>query len=118
MNTPSRTRVNGDASAGLAVSGGSATSEASQPTHALLQAPGGATAEVKNVKAEPAAAPVRPEKAMGEPDENPAIPRDKYHNRGGLYGLVDGKRVPIDEDGKPLPLDADGFPLKPDADSK
>ncbi|MGE4244282.1 hypothetical protein [Ramlibacter sp.] len=47
--------------------------------------------------------PAKPEKARSEPDVNPAIPRDEHHLQGGLYVLVDGQRVPCDENGKPLP---------------
>jgi hypothetical protein len=100
MNT--RTQVNNDTSS-QPTAAGAAT--ASSP------APAAATTE----QAAPAQ---RPEKALSEPDENPAIPRDKYHGKGGSYALVDGKRVPVDDEGKPLPLDVNGDPIRPDAKKK
>lgn len=51
----------------------------------------------------PPAPAAKPEKAVSEPDETPAIPRDEFHGHGGAYALVGGKRVPIDDQGKPLP---------------
>lgn len=51
--------------------------------------------------ADPAAK--KPEPAFTPPQKNPAVPRDEFHGQGGMYALVNGKRVPADEDGKPLP---------------
>jgi hypothetical protein len=41
--------------------------------------------------------------AVQPKQKNPALPYDKHHGEGGLYAVVDGKRVAVDEDGKPQP---------------
>ncbi len=50
-------------------------------------------------------APEKPkhEPAFTPPQENPAVPRDEHHGKGGVYVMVDGKRVPADDEGSPLP---------------
>ncbi len=52
-----------------------------------------------------AVVPVAPkhEPAFTPPQDNPVVPYDEHHGKGGCYALVDGKRVPADDDGKPLP---------------
>jgi hypothetical protein len=54
-----------------------------------------------------AVVPVQPkhEPAFTPPQETPATPRDEHHGKGGMYALVDGKRVPADDEGNPLPAD-------------
>lgn len=37
------------------------------------------------------------------PQDNPATPRDEHHGKGGMYLMVDGKRVPANDKGEPLP---------------
>jgi hypothetical protein len=43
------------------------------------------------------------EPAFTPPQDAPAVPRDEHHGKGGMYVMVDGKRVPADDDGNPLP---------------
>ncbi len=39
----------------------------------------------------------------------PVTPADEHHGRGGLYAVIDGVRLPCDEQGQPL-----GAELSPD----
>lgn len=43
------------------------------------------------------------EPAFTPPQAKPAVPRDEHHGKGGVFALIDGKRVPVDADGKPIP---------------
>jgi hypothetical protein len=75
-------------------------------------APVAATAPAEKAK-EPHKESHKPAPATVPPQENPAVPYDAFHGHGGRFALVDGKRVPIDDEDKPLPLDKDGKPVRP-----
>ncbi|MCA0213077.1 MAG: hypothetical protein LCH79_07875 [Proteobacteria bacterium] len=62
-----------------------------------------AQAPAPSPAAAPAAVEKKPEPAFTPPPKNPPVPRDKFHGHGGMFALVNGKRVPIGDDGKPLP---------------
>lgn len=65
------------------------------------QLSGGAVVPAQ-AKSEPTATP-KHEPAVTPPQDNPAVPYDKHHGKGGCYALVNGKRIPADDQGKPLP---------------
>jgi hypothetical protein len=60
----------------------------------MTQAGAATEAPAAKDKAEPAVVP---------PADNPATPRDEFHGFGGMFVMLDGKRVPCDDAGKPLP---------------
>jgi hypothetical protein len=46
----------------------------------------------------------------------PAVAKaDRYQGHGGRFVIVDGQRVPADDEGNPLPLDGDGNVIEPKA---
>ncbi len=86
-------QVNGDDTGSHALNGGT-------------QAPASRSESASSTTvAAPAQQPekARHEPAFTPPQDNPAVPRDEHHGKGGMYALVDGKRVPADNDGNPLP---------------
>ena len=96
-------QMNGDTSGATAMTGGAGNQAETADT-------GAATSEVKAETKASAAPGQAPEKRKHEPaftppQEEPAIPRDEFHGKGGIYALVDGKRVPCDDAGVPLPAE-------------
>lgn len=83
----SGTVINGDETGGF-------VSASRQPLPGEAERLSGTVVSPNKAKHEPAFTP---------PQDNPAVPRDEHHGKGGMYALVDGKRVPADNDGNPLP---------------
>lgn len=91
--------VNGEDS-GIAAS--SVGAPAVREKQVLTSANVGSVADVLSPAA-PAAKAGRHEPAFTPPQDEPALPRDEHHGKGGMYAMVDGKRVPADDEGHPLP---------------
>lgn len=102
--------------------------KSTQPNPSALAAVGLAVSLADNTVATvapagaPAAKTAKDDKTAKEPKHEPAFAPppagaayDKYHGHGGRFALINGKRVPVDDEGQPLPLDEDGFPLPPAA---
>jgi hypothetical protein len=97
MNTKS-TAINGDAGTEPGSTTAATAAPASIPAPAAVSAAALALERAKKKPHEP---------AFVEPAKKPAVPRDEYHGKGGMYAIVDGKRVPCDDTGKPLPPKVD-----------
>jgi hypothetical protein len=88
--------INGDES-------GSFVSASREPLPGEAQRLSGTVVSADQVAAAAAKPAEKPkhEPAFTPPQDNPAVPYDEHHGKGGMYVLVDGKRVPADEDGTP-----------------